>query len=110
MGDDGFEPAAFARDYQRFVAGINRLVPPRPSPVRELITDHLGHHPDDLPVLSESLESAEHPNLQLALDDLVKLPDPACRHRLFELHLRVLPGLGDIDLAPLVAATDGVSA
>ncbi len=40
----------------------------------------------------------------------VKLPDPACRHRLFELHLRDLPGLGDIDLAPLVAATDGVSA
>ena len=40
----------------------------------------------------------------------VKLPDNACRRRLFELHLRDLPGLGDIDLAPLVAATDGVSA
>jgi hypothetical protein len=70
VGDDGFEPAAFARDFQRFVAGINRLVPPRSSPVRELITHHLGQ-PDDMPVLSESLESAEHPNLQLALDDLV---------------------------------------
>jgi cell division protease FtsH len=70
MGDDGFEPATFARDFQQFVAGINRLVPPRPSPVRDLLAEHLGCDPGELPVLSEPLESAEHPNLQLALDEL----------------------------------------
>jgi len=34
------------------------------------LVDHLGRDPDELPVLSEPLESAEHPNVQLALDEL----------------------------------------
>jgi cell division protease FtsH len=49
---------------------MNRLVRARSSPVRQLLIEHLGRDPDDLPVLSESLESAEHPNVQLALDEL----------------------------------------
>jgi cell division protease FtsH len=67
---EGFEPTEFARDFQQFVTGINRLMPPRSSPVRELLIEHLGRDPGDMPVLSEPLESAEHPNLQLALDGL----------------------------------------
>jgi len=65
-----FEPAEFARQFQAFVAGINRLVPPRASPVRDLLVEHFGEPPDELPVVSESLESPEHPNLQLALEEL----------------------------------------
>jgi hypothetical protein len=68
---DGFEPAEFAQEFQAFLAGINRLVPPRSSPVRTLLSDHLGRDPDDLPVLSEPLDAAEHPNVQLALDELM---------------------------------------
>ncbi len=68
--DGGFEPSEFAREFHRFVTAINRLVPPSTSPVRELLIEHLGRDPDDLPVLSEALESAEHPNLQLALDEM----------------------------------------
>lgn len=67
---DAFEPSEFAREFQQFVSGMNRLVPARSSPVRQLLIEHLGRDPDDLPVLSESLESAEHPNVQLALDEL----------------------------------------
>jgi hypothetical protein len=66
----GFEPSEFAREFQRFVAGMNRLVPARSSPVRQLLIEHLGRDPDDLPVLSEPLEAAEHPNVQLALDEM----------------------------------------
>jgi hypothetical protein len=66
----GFEPGEFAQEFQQFVTGMNRLVPPRSSPIRQLLVDHLGRDPDALPVLSEPLESAEHPNVQLALDEL----------------------------------------
>jgi cell division protease FtsH len=66
----GFEPGEFAREFQQFVTGMNRLVPARSSAVRQLLIDHLGRDPDDLPVLSEPLEAAEHPNVQLALDEL----------------------------------------
>jgi hypothetical protein len=66
----GFEPSEFAREFQQFVTGMNRLVPARSSPVRQLLIEHLGRDPDELPVLSERLESAEHPNVQLALDEL----------------------------------------
>jgi hypothetical protein len=69
---EGFEPAEFARDFHEFVKGINRLVPPRASPVRELLSEHFGRAPDDLPVVSESLEPAEHPNQQLALEELIE--------------------------------------
>jgi ATPase family associated with various cellular activities (AAA) len=82
MGGDGageeardapasFEPAAFAYEFQRFVTGFNRLVPPRTSPLRDLIVEHLGADPARLPVLSQGLDSAEHPNLQLAMNELV---------------------------------------
>jgi hypothetical protein len=67
---EGFEPSEFAREFQQFVAGMNRLVPARSSPIRQLVIEHLGRDPDDLPVLTEPLESAEHPNVQLALDEL----------------------------------------
>jgi hypothetical protein len=67
---DGFEPSEFAREFNQFVTGMNRLVPQRSSPVRQLLIEHIGRDPEDLPVLSESLESAEHPNVQLALDEL----------------------------------------
>jgi ATP-dependent 26S proteasome regulatory subunit len=39
----------------------------------------------------------------------IKLPDPDCRRRLLEMYLRDVP-TGEIDLRPLVDATDGVSA
>jgi hypothetical protein len=41
----GFEPSEFARDFQQFVTGMNRLVPARSSPVRQLLIEHLGRDP-----------------------------------------------------------------
>lgn len=64
------EPHVFAREFQQFVEGINRLVPPASSPLRELLEKHFECDPGELPVISEELTPAEHPNLQLALDEL----------------------------------------
>ena len=67
----GFEPSGVAREVQQFVTGMNRVVPAGSSPVRQLLIEHLGRGLDDMPVLSEPLEAAEHPNVQLALDELL---------------------------------------
>jgi hypothetical protein len=64
------EPQVFAREFQRFVEGVNRLVPPESSPLRELLEKHFDRDPGELPVISEELSPAEHPNLQLALDEM----------------------------------------
>jgi hypothetical protein len=68
---NAFEPTEFAREFQAFLQGVNRLVPPRSSPIRDMLAEHLGAEPGDLPLLSDRLEVAEHPNLQLVLNELV---------------------------------------
>lgn len=50
--------------------GVNRLVPPEPSPLRELLEKHFGRDPGEMPVIAEQLAPPEHPNMQLALDEL----------------------------------------
>lgn len=64
------EPQVFAREFQRFVEGVNRLVPSESSPLREQLEKHFDRDPGELPVISEELSPAEHPNVQLALDEL----------------------------------------
>ena len=66
-----FEPTEFAQEFQAFLHGVNRLIPSRSAPIRDMLAEHLGADPSELPVLSDRLEAAEHPNLQLALDELV---------------------------------------
>jgi hypothetical protein len=66
------EISAFARQFQRFVEGYSRLLPPEPSPLREHLERHFGRDPGELPVIAEELPPAEHPNLQLALDEMAK--------------------------------------
>jgi len=66
-----FEPTEFAREFQAFLQGVNRLVPARSSPIRELLIEHLDADPGEMPVLSDRLEAAELPNQQLVLDELV---------------------------------------
>ena len=86
-----------------------------PAPLHGLLMDGLAEDADVIFVLTTNRLELLEPALAMRpgrIDQAVevKLPDNACRRRLFGLHLRDLPGLGDIDLAPLVAATDGVSA
>jgi ATPase family associated with various cellular activities (AAA) len=42
---------------------------PRPEPpFRQMLAEHFGTDPRDLPTTAESIEPADHPNLQVALD------------------------------------------
>jgi len=78
--------------------------------------DGLGEDSDVIFVLTTNRVELLEPALAMRpgrIDQAVEigLPDDDCRARLFELYLRELPELDvDIDLAPLVAATEGVSA
>jgi ATPase family associated with various cellular activities (AAA) len=67
---DGFDPATFAQAFQRFLDEIHRLAGDQPSPIRDLLERHLGRNPGELPAVADRLEPAEHPNLQLVLDEL----------------------------------------
>lgn len=65
-----FEPAAFARELKAFLEGYNRLIPPAEAPVRDLLDRHFGGPTGELPGVAEELAAPEHPNLQLAVDEL----------------------------------------
>ena len=69
-GDDGFSAGDFARGFQNFLNEFRRLLPSDSSALRARIRDHLGVDPERLPSLAEKFESTEHPNLQLALDNM----------------------------------------
>ena len=68
---DDFEAAEFARQFQAFLNDMGRLIPPERAPVRDMLVEHFGRATGDLPGVAEPLANAEHPNLQLALDELV---------------------------------------
>jgi ATPase family associated with various cellular activities (AAA) len=78
--------------------------------------DGLGEDADVIFVLTTNRVELLEPALAMRpgrIDQAVEigLPDDDCRARLFQLYLRDLPALdSDINLAPLIAATDGVSA
>jgi AAA+ superfamily predicted ATPase len=78
--------------------------------------DGLGEDADVIFVLTTNRVELLEPALAMRpgrIDQAVEigLPDDECRTRLFELYLRDLPALdGDVDIAALVAATEGVSA
>jgi ATPase family associated with various cellular activities (AAA) len=64
------EPERFAREFRTFLETFNRLVPPEQAPLRDLLVEHFGGETGELPGVAEELASPEHPNLQLALDEL----------------------------------------
>jgi hypothetical protein len=65
------EPEAFARAFRRFLETFDRLIPPEAAPMRDLLVAYFGRETGDLPGVAEELATPEHPNLQLALDELV---------------------------------------
>lgn len=46
------------------------MIPPASSPLRDHLEKHFDADPGELPVIAEELPPAEHPNLQLALDEM----------------------------------------
>jgi hypothetical protein len=67
---DDFDPSAFAQAFQRFLDDVHRMAAGVPSPIRDLLEGHLRHDPGELTAVADRLEPPEHPNLQLALDEL----------------------------------------
>ena len=65
-----FDARSFATEFQHFLNEFRRLIPGDPGGIRARVRDHLGVDPAQLPSLAEKLELTDHPNLQLALDDM----------------------------------------
>jgi hypothetical protein len=66
-----YDPGTFALEFQRFLQDLHRLLPPTSDAIRDEIRQHMGVDPAALSSIVENLHPAEHPNLQLALDELV---------------------------------------
>jgi hypothetical protein len=64
------EPERFARAFRTFLETFNRMVPAEQAPLRDLLVEHFGGDTSELPGVAEELAGPEHPNLQLALDEL----------------------------------------
>jgi hypothetical protein len=71
MVDDDFDAARFARAFETFLARYVEALPPQTSTLRQLVIEHLGVDPSELPTLTERFHASEHANLQLAFDALV---------------------------------------
>jgi hypothetical protein len=70
-----FSVEVFANTFQQFMRDVNQLVP-RPSPLADRLGAHLGADPGTLATVSEQLSIAEHPNLQLTLNELADASEP----------------------------------
>lgn len=95
MHGDVIDPASFGAAFVAFMETVAREAGPPTSPLLERIRHHLGGDVTSLPVMSESFDPFEHPNVQVALDDYFAQPDRtavlagiALEHKRFmELHL-----------------------
>jgi hypothetical protein len=94
---DQLDVAAFAAQFQKFLATMSGLEPPpAPSPLLTRLEEHLGVEPQGLPVVVESYAPYEHPNIQAALD--AYLAEPGVHADLVGIigHNREHEGLTDI--------------
>lgn len=95
MHDDVIGPARFGAAFLAFMEAVARAAGPSRSPLLDRIRAHLGGDVTSLPVMSESFDPFEHPNVQVALDDYFAQPGRsaqltgiALEHKRFmELHL-----------------------
>jgi cell division protease FtsH len=75
--EDDFDIAEFAKSFMRLMQEVHELAPARRSSrLARSIADHLGVDPSALPVVGESFPDSDHPNLQLALEQVAsECPD-----------------------------------
>jgi hypothetical protein len=72
--DDALSAAAFGRAFRTFLEqSVGREEATEPPFVARL-REHLGVDPRELPIVSESFSTIEHPNLQAALDAWISAP------------------------------------
>ena len=61
----------FARDFKRFIDTLNAGGFSEQTPLMKRLKEHLGGDPTTMPIVAEEFEAYEHPNVQVALDDLL---------------------------------------
>ena len=74
-GDEDIDVVAFARAFQDLAEAVGRVAPRAEAPFAQLLNDHLGQDPSDLPVVSMNLADFDHANLQRAVDALAEASD-----------------------------------
>jgi DNA polymerase III delta prime subunit len=75
MEDDRLSPARFGAAFQAFMEAALREAAPPTNPLRDRVAAHVGTDPARLPVVAEEFETFDHPNLQVALDAQIGVPD-----------------------------------
>lgn len=69
MSDEsGLSAASFGRAFKAFLEQSVSQQPAEEPPFVMRLSEHLGADPRELPILTESMSSIEHPNVQAALD------------------------------------------
>src|SRR5688500_12745907 len=61
----------FARDFKRFIDALNAGTFSEQTPLMRRLSDHLGGNPTTMPIVAEEFQAYEHPNVQVALDELL---------------------------------------
>src|SRR5690242_1188638 len=73
-------PSDFGASFKKFMDKMSAAAPRSEPPFRTRFAAHLGTAPGLLPVVSQTFQGFEHPNLQLALDAL--LGEPGIEHEI----------------------------
>jgi hypothetical protein len=74
MADD-LTPARFGEVFKAFMEAMVREATPVEDTLGERIRAHLGGDVATLPVVTEEFDPYEHPNVQVALDELFAAPE-----------------------------------
>jgi hypothetical protein len=85
------EVLEFARAFRRLMQDVARLVKPEESRLAHAIREHLGIAPSELPVVEQVFPPSDHPNLQVAFEELTARTDD---WQLFGLPVEVLHWAG----------------
>jgi hypothetical protein len=96
MTGDLPDPGAFGAAFEDFMAAMTRAAERPESPLAARLREHLGADPSELPSAVAELVTTDHPNLQLALDAVLRdaeIVGYSARHS----------GFGGVGLAEIVS-------
>jgi len=77
MPSDELSPERFGAAYLGFLEAMQRSLPTSGPVLIDRIRGHLGADVASLPVITETFDPYEHPNVQVALDDYIAQVDPS---------------------------------
>jgi hypothetical protein len=72
MSVNDIDPVAFGAAFKKFVDNMNTEAAKESSTLIERLRAYLGNEPNTAPIVAEEFESYEHPNVQVAVDAVLK--------------------------------------